>query len=238
MRASPWIAGLALAGAIAAAIVGGRDAAARLEVRWQEEVEASLPAGSSLRADVEGRTVQISGTVASDEDRIALRDALRDGHPHLVIDDRIRVHARPAAVPPVEPARLWAEADSMSLQECQSALDEALDRQPLDFLAASAALTPESGALVDSLVRVLDGFPDFVVEIAGHADRQGSRDLNRPLSQARAEAIRAQLVQRGIDEERLIAVGYGESRPIADDTTESGRRRNRRIELIARGVRP
>lgn len=234
MRASPLIAGLALAGAVASAVVGGKDAAARLQDRWQAEVEASLPAGSSLRAEVEGRTVQVSGVVDSDEERIAVRDALRDAHPQLVVDDRIRLRAveTPSATP------RWAEADPARLQACQSAVDSLLSLHPIGFVASSAALTPESHTTIDALARALDAHRSIVIEIAGHADRQGSRDLNRPLSEARAEAVRALLIQRGIDEDRLVAIGYGESRPIADDTTERGRRQNRRIELIARGVRP
>lgn len=234
MRASPWIAGLCLAGAVAVVAIGGPRAAADLELRWQTEVEASLPAGTSVRADVQGRVLQVSGVVESDEDRIEIRDALRDAHPQLVVDDRMHLRA----VEPETPVALWAEADSTSLKKCQRAIDALLLRHPIEFVAASAALTTQSLATVDSLVHVLDGHADLVIEIAGHADRQGSRDMNRPLSEARAQAIRALLVQRGVDEDRLVAKGYGESQPIADDTTEVGRRQNRRIEMIARGVLP
>lgn len=234
MRASPWIAAMSLAGTVAVVAIGGPRAAGELEQRWQTEVEASLPAGSSLRADVQGRRLQVSGIVESDGRRIEIRDALRDAHPELVVDDRMRVHVtvEPESVP------LWAAADSVALERCQQAIDAVLLRHPIEFVAASAALTTNSLATVDSLVGVLDQYATFVIEIAGHADRQGSRDMNRPLSEARAQAIRALLVQRGVDEDRLIAMGYGESQPIADDTTEVGRRQNRRIELIARGVRP
>lgn len=234
MRASPWIAGLALAGAVGAAAIGGPDAAARLETRWQEEAQASLPAGSSLQLDVEGRNLQVSGLVESDEERIAVRDALRDANPQLIVDDRIRIRQ---AVPETDVA-LWTEADSTELAACQIEIDRVLANRPIEFVAASAALTESSLATIDALVEVLDQSPDFVVEIAGHADRQGSRDLNRPLSEARAQAVRALLVQRGIDEDRLLAIGYGEDQPIADDRTEIGRRQNRRIELTARGERP
>ncbi len=71
------------------------------------------------------------------------------------------------------------------------------------------------------------------VEIDGHADPQGSPERNLELSLRRAEAVVAYFVSQGEDPERFIAVGYGDTRPIADNSTEAGRQKNRRIEFIA-----
>ena len=69
----------------------------------------------------------------------------------------------------------------------------------------------------------------FVLEIGGHTDSRGAAEMNRELSQSRADAVRDALAARGVDAEALIAVGYGASRPIADNATDEGRAANRRI---------
>lgn len=69
-------------------------------------------------------------------------------------------------------------------------------------------------------------------EVQGHCDNTGSDAVNDPLSQKRAEAIVARLVQLGISADRLTAVGKGSHEPIADNSTEEGRAKNRRVEFI------
>jgi OOP family OmpA-OmpF porin len=76
-------------------------------------------------------------------------------------------------------------------------------------------------------------FSAVPVEIAGHADSQGSPERNLELSRRRAQAVLDYFVSRGEDPERFVAVGYGDTRPIADNSTEEGRQKNRRIEFIA-----
>ena len=71
------------------------------------------------------------------------------------------------------------------------------------------------------------------VEIAGHADAQGSPERNLELSRRRAQAVLDYFVSQGEDPERFVAVGYGDTRPIADNSTAEGRQKNRRIEFIA-----
>jgi outer membrane protein OmpA-like peptidoglycan-associated protein len=100
------------------------------------------------------------------------------------------------------------------------------------FRSGSAHLQSSSFAVLDSLAVLLHRHPDVVVEIAGHTDNVGSWDFNLRLSQKRAEAVREYLIFKGIDPNRLRAVGYGESRPIASNATRTGREQNRRIEII------
>ena len=70
------------------------------------------------------------------------------------------------------------------------------------------------------------------VEVAGHTDNAGSPEANQRLSQERAQAVMAALVGRGIKADRLTAKGYGQTTPIADNRTEEGRAKNRRVELV------
>ena len=83
---------------------------------------------------------------------------------------------------------------------------------------------------VDDLVAVMKQYPDLNVTIEGHTDSVGSDAYNKKLSQRRADAVKAYMVKKGIDANRLTAVGYGEEKPIADNATKAGKAQNRRVE--------
>lgn len=76
--------------------------------------------------------------------------------------------------------------------------------------------------------------PSVRFEVQGHCDNQGSDKVNDPLSQKRSEAIVNALVKLGVDEFNLKAVGKGSHEPVADNSTEEGRAKNRRVEFIKR----
>lgn len=100
------------------------------------------------------------------------------------------------------------------------------------FQTGKAAL---SGPLKEHLVhiaRILADEPDISIIVEGHSDSTGDADANVTLSQQRAEAVRSQLISSGIPAARLHARGYGPQRPIADNSTEEGRRLNRRVDLV------
>ncbi|MFO8048310.1 MAG: OmpA family protein [Desulfosudaceae bacterium] len=95
-----------------------------------------------------------------------------------------------------------------------------------------ARLQPEDIALLDQVKLILARHPDMPVNIQGHTDSLGSKDYNRRLSQRRAQSVKDYLVDSGISPDRLNALGYGETRPVATNETEAGRARNRRVVLI------
>jgi len=102
----------------------------------------------------------------------------------------------------------------------------------LSFPSGSAEIRPENFGLLSKLRQVLKTFPDSPIEIEGHTDSQGAAERNKTLSQARADAVREYLLANmTVDEDRVGAVGYGEDRPIANNETEEGRAKNRRIDL-------
>lgn len=98
-----------------------------------------------------------------------------------------------------------------------------------------AELKPESRVELDKLVQLLKQNPSLKAEISGHTDNTGSREYNMSLSQQRAESVVRYLVEKGIDKNRLTARGYGDTRPVADNSTESGRAENRRTEFRITG---
>ncbi|WP_157231851.1 immunoglobulin-like domain-containing protein [Hyalangium minutum] len=98
-----------------------------------------------------------------------------------------------------------------------------------------ATIQPRSFPLLNQVARVILEHPEIIsVSVEGHTDGQGSADYNRGLSQRRSEAVRAYLISKGVDAERLEAKGYGEDRPIASNATNAGRAANRRVEFITR----
>lgn len=100
----------------------------------------------------------------------------------------------------------------------------------VNFETASAALLPESFAVLDEAVATLQRYPELGIEVAGHTDSRASDAYNLALSQRRAEAVRAYLLGKGV-RNPLTAKGYGEAQPIAPEATEEGRRQNRRVVL-------
>lgn len=102
----------------------------------------------------------------------------------------------------------------------------------VNFDFDKATLRQEDIAIIDKDVTGLDKWGNVNIEVAGHTDSRGSDKYNMKLSQRRAEAVRNYLISKGIAADRLTAKGYGESQPIADNATDEGRFKNRRVELI------
>ncbi len=99
-----------------------------------------------------------------------------------------------------------------------------------------STIRPESYPVLDSIVKWLEENPTVKVRIEGHTDTRGSRRYNKRLSQARANAVREYLIQHGIDPKRLVAVGYGEERPVVfPERTEEDYQKNRRVEFYILG---
>ncbi len=102
----------------------------------------------------------------------------------------------------------------------------------LSFPVGSAEIRPANFSLLTGLQRALREFPGAPVTIEGHTDSQGNDQFNQALSQRRAEAVRQYLIANmGLDETTVTAVGFGESRPIANNETAEGRAKNRRIDV-------
>lgn len=100
------------------------------------------------------------------------------------------------------------------------------------FDSGKAELRPEAGAELDSLLAFLQKFPDVVLGISGHTDDVGTEEDNLDLSERRAKTVQEYLEIKGIRSDHLRSRGFGETRPVADNSTESGRQANRRVECI------
>jgi OOP family OmpA-OmpF porin len=116
--------------------------------------------------------------------------------------------------------------------EGNSALPERLLMKNLTFETDSANIDTESKQVLDEVAGVLANHPSSRIRVEGHTDSTGAPDANRQLSQARADATKTYLSERGIDSSRIEAIGYGAERPVDSNDNPAGRSMNRRTELV------
>ncbi|MDC0948895.1 OmpA family protein [Gammaproteobacteria bacterium] len=175
---------------------------------------------------IDGGVLRIVATVASEAERDSLLDdatALAEAN-GLRVDDGITVSASAA----LGEALVAAPSDE-DVAAAQDRLSQ-LDLPTLEFVTNEATLTPVSRQRIAGLIELMRSYPTLRIEVIGHTDSVGDAEFNRALSQRRAEAIKGVLVESGINAGRVVATGRGETQPVADNTTASGRQRNRRIE--------
>ncbi len=102
----------------------------------------------------------------------------------------------------------------------------------INFDTGKADIKPEAEATVAQIVSLLQENADLKVSIEGHTDNVGTAAANKALSEARAKSVMGAVVRGGVDGARLSAVGWGQEKPVADNRTEDGRAKNRRVEIV------
>lgn len=103
--------------------------------------------------------------------------------------------------------------------------------QGIQFETGKAVIKKTSYPILDQVAKVFLDNPTYYAEVQGHTDNVGKPEANKALSQARAESVREYLIGKGVEAERLTAMGYGDERPIADNSTKAGKAQNRRVEF-------
>ncbi|MGQ0671430.1 MAG: OmpA family protein [Hyphomicrobium sp.] len=193
-------------------LIAQRDLATR-----QAALEAELVAAEERRRADERAAEEAArkAAVAAEEARAAKEIEAR----------RAAEAAEAAARKTVDPVRK-AEAD-----KCQVLLSAAVKKGNILFKFASADLDSKSTPTLNELAKIAAACPKARIEIEGHTDTTGDESSNKELSQKRAQAIVTYLANAGIDTARMTAAGYGESRPVAPNTTPENMAKNRRIEF-------
>jgi OOP family OmpA-OmpF porin len=172
----------------------------------------------SNRGDISfnGQNVTINGEVATADIKARLLDDLRAifGTDYVITDNITIVES------------LLSESEA----KAQTSLKQLL-LKGIEFDTASDKVTPAGAEVLDAAAKALAENPDANIEISGHTDSQGAAKMNQGLSQRRAVSVKSYLASHGVAANRLTPVGYGQTQPIADNASDEGRARNRRIEF-------
>lgn len=191
---------------------------------WPTRVLAALDALGELdsgSAQVRPEIIRISGvtgsTTASDSVARILSSRLGEGL-NFKLDIRYDETLDPLLGLPTD-------------EECVARINALLAAHKIEFGPGSAQITRDATDTLDEIADQMKQCSDFPMEVGGHTDSQGREEMNLDLSQKRAEAVVAALMERRILTGNLTAMGYGETVAIADNETEAGREANRRIEF-------
>lgn len=203
---------------------------ATLPQGWPARVLAALDALSRLE----------SGSVVVQPDLVVVRGLTGDTRAEAEISGLLSARLGAQADYRIE-VRYDEELDPVlnipTPEECALELNAILLEQKLTFAPGAAIIEAAGQGQVARLRGKLEECSRGVFEIGGHTDSQGRETMNLELSTERAEAVRSALVSRGVSPRQLVARGYGETRPIDDNDSESGREANRRITFTLLGRR-
>jgi OmpA-OmpF porin, OOP family len=127
--------------------------------------------------------------------------------------------------------------EAMKQDVTASTMLEALKREGhvalyINFDTGKSIMKPESKPIIEQIVEMMKSDSGLKISVEGHTDNVGNPKLNKTLSDERAKAVVAAIVAQGIDAKRLSALGHGQDKPVADNKTEEGRAKNRRVELV------
>lgn len=221
--------------------VSAADVAGTAATGWQADALANFAARGFpwMNLKVRGAVATLTGTAPSAEAKAAAIEAgeaviaaIPSAAGVLVVDG-IAVEGGEAGVGESLSALIDTGA---TLDSCQRAFTDTMNGRNITFEAGNARISPVSARLLDAVTGVATLCSPFVIEIGGHTDSRGADDYNLKLSQERADSVRAYLVSKGVPEEGLTSVGYGETRPLDAAPTPEAYDRNRRTEfkVIAR----
>jgi outer membrane protein OmpA-like peptidoglycan-associated protein len=129
------------------------------------------------------------------------------------------------------------EMEAMTQEVTADAMYDALNKDGfialyINFDTGKSNIKPESMTIIDQIAALLKAHADLKVSIEGHTDNVGTPESNKTLSQQRAKSVMSAVVQKGIAADRMAAVGWGQEKPIADNRSEDGRAKNRRVEVV------
>jgi OmpA-OmpF porin, OOP family len=192
---------------------------------WMSSVFALLPftkngvTNGGLSA--EGNSVSLIGQVPTQADKDKIyADAVKTLPPNTTVNNLLTIAGQKTL--------------SDDQTKVQVKLNEAIAGKTVEFATGSDQLTDKGKAVLDELAPILKDSTDNL-EVGGHTDNAGNAAKNLDLSKRRAETVKKYLAGKGLDVNRFTTKGYGQEKPIADNATDEGKQRNRRIEFQVLG---
>jgi OOP family OmpA-OmpF porin len=170
--------------------------------------------------EVADREVKLSGDALFDGAANQIRQSLAKDLPEGW-KAKAEISVKPAAAP-------------VDASVCQRLFSELLGEARIRFESGSATINADSAGLLDRLAEIALRCPAAAIEIVGHTDGDGDLAANQALSEARAKAVADYLVKAGLPADRFKTSGQGSSAPVADNSTEEGKAKNRRIDFLVR----
>lgn len=195
------------------------EAARAEETRRQAEDDARRKAEEDARKKAEEEEVRRREQEAADERARSEAAAEARRRAEAAATERVAEAAR----------KRQAKADA-----CSMAMQRVADAGVIQFAFASHELDRKSHATLDEVAGQADRCPGFKIIVSGHTDSVGTTRRNMSLSKRRAQSVVDYLIQAGVPRERLQAVGYGEDRPVAPNSSDTNRAKNRRIEFAVK----
>ena len=120
-------------------------------------------------------------------------------------------------------------------EEAKKNIAKLLQVENVEFDSGKSTLTSMGEATVEKLALILNQYPLIKIEIAGHTDSDGNDAFNLKLSQTRVDKVKKELAKQGVSQNRVKAIGYGETKPLVPNTTAENKQKNRRVEIIILG---
>lgn len=187
---------------------------------------------------IDGATITLMGTAPNLDVAADVQNAAAMSFPGAKLANNIQIPAPGGPVAPTAPAPSSAPAPAPApapaggpCAKVQADVTELL-RAPISFVTGGSQMTAESRRLlVEVADKIKGGCPNGAVTVVGYTDNQGSDAINLKLSDTRAKAVAAALVSNGVLAAKVTARGAGSANPIADNSTEEGRAKNRRVEI-------
>jgi len=172
------------------------------------------------------RTIILSGDESQKDAAIATVSDVPGAGEVIWAGDEAASDGNAAADADIDPETAQAVA------KCQGDIDGLMAGKTINFRSGSAYMSADSNAVVAEIAKALQPCAGMTVEVQGHTDLMGSAELNKNLSQARADAVMAELVKNGMAADRVTAKGYGSEQPVENARTPSANAANRRTAFV------
>jgi len=201
----------------------------RTKIAYCLQEGSPQPSFLQVRRNYGNAVKNIGGTVLFDEDRRSTFKVTKGGkETWIALEVFNEGRNYELIVLEMEPMTQEVTADAM-----YSALSkDGFMALYINFDTGKFDLKPESKGIIEQIAALLQAHPELKMSIEGHTDNVGTPESNKTLSSQRAKSVMNAVVQKGIAAARLMAVGWGQERPIADNRSEEGKAKNRRVEIV------